>query len=75
MVRLFLSILASLGLLELGKRPVHIGSRDENSQNFNEDFLVVNASALSFVLCFKAINYAGASNYVISANWTVFESF
>ena len=42
--------------------------RDQNSQHFNEDLLGVNASAFSFVLCFKAINYAGASNYVISAN-------
>ena len=41
---------------------------DQNSQHFNEDLLVVNASAFSFVLFFKAINYAGASNYVISAN-------
>ena len=38
--------------------------RDQNSQHFNEDLFVVNASALSFVLCFKAIDYAGASNYV-----------
>ena len=30
--------------------------------------LAVNASAFSFVSCFKAIDYAGASNYVISAN-------
>ena len=42
--------------------------RDQNSQHFNEDLLAVNASAFSFVLCFKAINYAGASNDVISAN-------
>ena len=42
--------------------------RDQNSQHFNEDLLLVNASAFSFVLCFKAIDYAGASNYVISAN-------
>ena len=42
--------------------------RDQNSQQFNEDLLGVNASAFSFVLCFKAINYAGASNYVVSAN-------
>ena len=41
--------------------------RDQNSQHFTEDLLVVNASALSFVLCFKAIDYVGASNYVISA--------
>ena len=38
--------------------------RDQNSQ----DLLAVNASAFSFVLCFKAIDYTGASNYVISAN-------
>ena len=42
--------------------------RDQNSQHFNEDLLGVNASAFSFVLCFKAINYAGASNYVVSPN-------
>ena len=42
--------------------------RDQNSQYSNEDLLAVNASAFSFVLCLKAINYAGASNYVISAN-------
>ena len=42
--------------------------RDQNSQHFNEDLLGVNASAFSFVLCFKATDYAGASNYVISAN-------
>ena len=42
--------------------------RDENSQHFNEDLLAVNASSFSFVLCFKASNYAGASNYVLSAN-------
>ena len=42
--------------------------RDQNSQHFNEDLLRVNSSAFSFVLCFKAINYTGASNYVISAN-------
>ena len=42
--------------------------RDQNSQHFNEDLLGVNGSAFSFILCFKAINYAGASNYVISAN-------
>ena len=30
--------------------------RDQNSQHFNEDLLAVNASAFSFVLCFKAIN-------------------
>ena len=42
--------------------------RDQNSQHFNEDLLGVNASAFSFVLCFKATDYSGASNYVISAN-------
>ena len=42
--------------------------RDQNIQHFNEDLLVVNASAFSFVLCFKAIDYIGASHYVISAN-------
>ena len=42
--------------------------RDLKSQHFNEDLLAVNASAFSFVLCFKAIDDAGASNYVISAN-------
>ena len=42
--------------------------RDQNSQNFNEDLLAVNASAFSFALCFKAINWAGASNYAIIAN-------
>ena len=35
----------------------------------NED-LVVNPSAFSFVLCFKAVDYSDISNYVISANWT-----
>ena len=38
----------------------------ENSQHFNEDLLVVNSSVVSFVLCFKANDYTGASNYVIS---------
>ena len=42
--------------------------RDQNSQHFNEALLGVNASAFSFVLCFKATDYSGASNYVISAN-------
>ena len=42
--------------------------RGQNSQHFNEDFLAVNASAFSFVLCFKAIDYSRASSYVISAN-------
>ena len=42
--------------------------RDQNSQHFNEDLLGVNASAFSFVLCVKATDYSGASNYVISAN-------
>ena len=42
--------------------------RDQNSQHFKKDLLAVNASAFSFVLCFKAIDYTGASNYVISAN-------
>ena len=45
----------------------HFFLRDQNSQYFNEDLLRVNASAFRFVLCFKAINYAGASSYVISA--------
>ena len=36
--------------------------RDQNSQHFNEDLLAVNASAFRFVLCFKAIYCAGASN-------------
>ena len=49
--------------------------RDQNNQRFNEDLLVVNASAFSFVLSFKAIDYASASNYVISANWTALENF
>ena len=49
--------------------------RDQNSQHFNEDLLGVNASAFSFVLCFKAINYAGSYNYVIRANWTAHENF
>ena len=42
--------------------------RDQNSQHFNVDLLAVNASAFSFVLCFKATDYTGASHYVISAN-------
>ena len=42
--------------------------RYQNSQHFNEDLLAVNASAFSFVLYFKAIDYSGASKYVISAN-------
>ena len=29
--------------------------RDQNSQHFNEDLLAVNASAFSFVLCFRAL--------------------
>ena len=29
--------------------------RDQNSQHFNEDLLGVNASAFSFVLCFKQL--------------------
>ena len=41
--------------------------RNQKSEHFNDD-LVVKASAFSFVLCFKAIDYAGASNYAISAN-------
>ena len=41
--------------------------RDQNSQHFNEDLFAVNASAFSFVLRFKAIDYSGASNYVVSA--------
>ena len=49
--------------------------RDQNSQHCNEDLLGVNASVFSFVLCFKAINYAGVSNYVISANSTALENF
>ena len=39
--------------------------RDQNSQHFNEDLVAVNASAFSFVLFFKAIDYTGASHYVI----------
>ena len=46
----------------------------QNSQQFNEDLLWVNASAFSFVLCIKAIDYASASNYVISTNWTAIEN-
>ena len=42
--------------------------RDQNSQHFNENLLAVNASAFSFVLCFKATDYTGASHYLISAN-------
>ena len=42
--------------------------RDQNSQHFNEDLLGVNASAFSFVLCFKTTDYSGASNNVISTN-------
>ena len=42
--------------------------RDQNSQHFNEDLLAVNASAFNLVLCFKAIDYSGFSNYVLSAN-------
>ena len=42
--------------------------RDQNSQHFDED-LAVNASVFNFVfVCFKAIDYAGASNYVVSVN-------
>ena len=41
--------------------------KDQNSQHFNEDLVAVNASAFSFVLFFKAIDYTGASHYVISA--------
>ena len=41
--------------------------RDQNSQHFNEDLLGVNASAFSFVLCFKATDYAGASSNVIGS--------
>ena len=41
--------------------------RDQNSQHFNEDLVAVNASAFSFVLFFKAIDYKGASHYVIRA--------
>ena len=40
--------------------------RDQNSQHFDEDLLAVNA--FSFVLCFEAINCAGASNYALIAN-------
>ena len=49
--------------------------RDRNSQHFNEDLIAVNASAFSFVLFFKAIDYTGASRYVISAKWTTLENF
>ena len=31
--------------------------RDQYSQHFNEDLVAVNASAFSFVLFFKAIDY------------------
>ena len=41
--------------------------RDQTSQHFNEDIVAVNASAFSFVLFSKAIDYTGASHYVISA--------
>ena len=51
------------------------GLRDQNSQHFNENLLAVNASAFSFVLCFKAFDYADASNDVMSANWTSLENF
>ena len=40
--------------------------RDQKSQHFNEDLVAVNASAFSFVLFFKAIDYT-ASHYVVSA--------
>ena len=38
------------------------------TQHFKEDLFGVNPSTVSFVLCFKAIDYEGASNYVINAN-------
>ena len=41
--------------------------RDQNSQHFNEDLVAVNTSAFSCVFFFKAIDYTGASHYVISA--------
>ena len=41
--------------------------RSQNSQHFNEDLVAVNASAFSSVLFFKAIDYTGASHYVITA--------
>ena len=40
--------------------------RDQNSQHFNEDLLAVNASAFSFVLFFKTIDYTGASHCLIN---------
>ena len=46
--------------------------RDQSGQHFNEDLFAVNASAFSFGLCFKAIDYTGASHYVISANYSAF---
>ena len=49
--------------------------RDQNSQHFNEDLLAVNASAFSFVLCFKVIDCEGASNYALIANWIALENF
>ena len=36
--------------------------RDQNSEYFNEGLLKINASTFSFVLCFKAINYAGSDD-------------
>ena len=45
----------------------HFFLRDRNSQHFNEDLVAVNDSAFGFVLFFKAIDYTGASHYVISA--------
>ena len=42
----------------------------QNSQHFNEDLLVVNAYAFSFVLCFKAINHP----FALSANGTALEN-
>ena len=43
--------------------------RDQNSQHFNEDLLGVNASAFSFVLCFKATDYSGASQRLGTSDW------
>ena len=56
--------LTRAGALNRGNT-VYYFLRDQNSQHFNEDLLAVNASAFSFVLCFKAIDYSDASNYLI----------
>ena len=72
----FTSLLAKLSIGQNGRIKVDDYShfflfvflRDQNCQHFNEDLLAVNASAFSFVLCFKVINCTGASNYAIIAN-------